>query len=309
MRRASILLLFFASTVLAQQRPIYDADDFVDPRTRGAAMFFSHLVVGAAANLADDYRPLLGNGPLYQWANSVYWSNFQVDFKHARAYTGAPPPVQLCACQPVQYFPTPPAPNATPAAPPPGSKESLQFARYVTLPSEIMLRYRLTWTRQNIDTTVRFPGVDTVADRLHGHEQTYGLDADTHFRVGRHDVWGSIVFARNSRSGTTDNRAQNELAYTSRFPAIDVGTVSLMPRFTVGGVSGRGATGLNVVNPQLDVSYYHHGTEANLHLVYSPLATRSGANGWQTRHQIALFADRALFSKVFTSGPAAAPRR
>ena len=302
--RHALLLLLFATTALAQQRPLYDADDFVDPRTRLGTMFFSHLVAGAGANLADDYRPLLGNGPFYQWANSVYWSNYQVDFKHARAYTGGPPPVQLCACQPVQYFPTPPAPNATPAAPPPGSKESLQFARYVTLPSEIMLRYRLTWSRQNIDTTVRYPGVDTVAERLHGREQTYGLESDTHFRLGRRDVWGTVFVARNSRTGTADNRAQNELAYTSRFPALTIGTVSLMPQFTVGGVSGRGAGGLNVVNPRLDVSYYHHGTEANLHLVYSPVATRSGANGWQTRHQIALFADRALFSKMFPS-----PRR
>jgi hypothetical protein len=300
MRRAFLLLLFLATAATAQQRPIYDADDFVDPRTRGAAMFFSHLVVGAAANLADDYRPVLGNGPFFQWANSVYWSGLQVDFKHARAYTGAPPPVQLCACQPVAYFPTPPAANAPPAAPPAGSKESLQFGRYVRWPwSDVMLRYRLTWTRQNIDTTVKYPGVDLAAPSLHGHEQSFGLDADTHFRIGRRDVWGTIVFARNSRSGTPDPRAQNELAYTSRFPAVDIGTVSLMPRFTVGGVSGRGATGLNVVNPQLDFSYYHHGTEANLHLIYSPLATRSGANGWQRRHQIALFADRALFAKMF----------
>jgi hypothetical protein len=303
MRRALLLLAFATTAAFAQQRPIYDTDDFVDSRTHRGALFVSHLVAGAGANLADDYRPVASNGPFYQWANSLYWSAYQLDLKYGRAYTGSSavvavpsPPVIISPAQPPVDIVPAPAAGTAPLAPSSSPKETMQFARYLASPSGAMLRCRLTWTRQRFDTDVIHPNSPLLV-RLHGHEQTYGLDTDTHLRLGRRDVWGSLAFARNSRSGTTDNRAQNELAYTSRFPAIDIGTVSLMPRFTVGGVSGRGATGLNVVNPRLDFSYYHHGTEANLHLVYSPLATRSGANGWQTRHQIALLADRALFAK------------
>ena len=300
MMRRALLLLLLAAPAVAQQRPIYDADDFVDPRTRGSVMFVSHLVGGAGANLVDDYRPTQRNGPFFEWANSVYWSSFQVDYKHSRAYTGAPP-LQVCACEPPVFFSSGPSNAAPPSSP----KETVQFASYLPGGWGTMLRYRVTLTNQNIDTTAQYPGGNSSLT-LHGHEQTFGLDADTHFRIGQRDVWGSLVFARNTRSGTADNRAQSELAYTSRFGAIDIGAISVMPRLTVGGVSGRGASGVNVVHPQLDFSYYHHGTQANLHLLYSPVTMRSGAKGWETRHQIALFADRILFAKFFTSAPTSA---
>lgn len=303
------VLALTATAALAQQRPIFDPDDFVDPRTRGAALFVSHLVLGGGANLVDDYRPLRENGPFLEVANSFYWSGFQIDHKHSRAYVGGAPPVAVCPCQPPLYFPTAPGPDATPAAPPQSSKETFQFARYLAWPhsgdSPVMLRYRLTLSRQRIDTDVKFLGTDVVASRLHGHEQTFGLDAETHVRIAGRDVWGSVVYSRNTRSGTADDRAQNEIAYTSRFPAVAIHDVLfLRPQFTVGGVSGRGAAGVNVVNPRLDVSWYHNATAANFHLVYSPLATRSGAGGWETHHQIALFADRALFVKMFRRGAA-----
>jgi hypothetical protein len=307
------VLALTATAAVAQQRSILDPDDFVDPRTRGVALFVSHLVLGGGANLVDDYRPLRDNGPFLEVANSFYWSGFQIDHKHSRVYT-ANPPVAVCPCQPPLYFPTAPGPDATPAAPPQSSKETFQFARYLAWPRggdpPVMLRYRLTLSRQRIDTTVRFLDTDVVASRLHGHEQSFGLDADTYFRIAGHDVWGSVVYSRNTRSGTADDRTQNELAYTSRFPAVAIHDVLfLRPQFTLGGVTGRGATGVNVVNPRLDVSWSPHAIGANFHLIYSPVATRSGAGGWETHHQIALLADRALFVKMFRrSAPQPAPK-
>jgi hypothetical protein len=298
------ILALAATTAAAQQRPIFDPDDFVDPRTRGAALFVSRLVLGGGANLVDDYRPLRRGGAFLEVANSFYWSGFQIDHKHSRVYDGSPPPVQACPCQPPIYFPTAPTADSTPAASPQSSKETLQFARYVAWPHSsadppVMLRYRLSWSRQKIDTVAKFLNTDVVASRLHGREQTFGLDADTHFRIGDRDVWGSLLYSRNARSGTTDDRAQNELAYTSRFPGLSIHGAFLLAQFTIGGVSGRGATGLNVVNPRFEVSWYHDATGANLHFVYRPQATRSGAGGWETHHQVALFADRALYAKMF----------
>lgn len=306
-RLCAILLALTATAAFAQLRPIHDTDDFVDPRTRGAALFVSHLVAGGGANLVDDYRPVRDNGPFYTVANSLYWSLFQLDYKHSRVYS-ATAPVAVCDCTPPLFFPTAPPANATPAAPPQSPKETLQLARYAAWPggggAPVMLRYRLTWTRQRIDTTVYFLDTDVPAFRLHGHEQTFGLDADTHFTAGGHDVWGSLFVSRNARSGTADDRAQNELAYTSRFPALAIrGVVFLRPQFTVGGVSGRGAAGINVVNPRLDVSWYHVASGVNVNLIYSPVATRSGAGGWEQRHQLALLADRALVVKSFRRQP------
>jgi hypothetical protein len=85
----------------------------------------------------------------------------------------------------------------------------------------------------------------------------------------------------------------------SRFPGRAVGPFLLRATLTVGGVSGRGASGLNIVNPAFEAFWHSRGTGANVHLVWSPLGARSGAEGWQTHDQIALFVDRALYVKLF----------
>jgi hypothetical protein len=150
----------------------------------------------------------------------------------------------------------------------------------------------LSWSRQPIKTILRdFSGNET---RLSGSEQSFGVHADTHLRLRGRDAFGELHFGRTKRSGTIRDRSQNELAYTSRFPAIPVRRVLFRPTLTVGGVSGRGATGLNVVNPAVEAFWHDTTTRMNFHLVYSPQATRSGAEGWRTTHQIAFFIDRAL---------------
>src|SRR4029077_16848936 len=102
-------------------------------------------------------------------------------------------------------------------------------------------------------------------------------------------------YARTVRSGTPDNRSQNELAYTHRFPVLPVKSVLFRATLTVGSVSGRGATGLNVVNPYFEAFWHHYSSQANLHLVWSPQATRSGTGGWEHHNQVALFVDRKLY--------------
>jgi len=156
----------------------------------------------------------------------------------------------------------------------------------------VMLRYRLTLSRQRIDTIVESFATGEIVSRLSGREQSFGLDADTYFRIGSHDVFGSLTYARTARSGTTDNRSQNELTYASRFPAVAFHKILVRTILTVGGVTGRGAAGLNIVNPAFEAFWHDPKTRMNLHLVWSPLAMRSGTEGWRTQHQIAVFADR-----------------
>src|SRR5204863_465954 len=135
------LACLFATAAAAQQRSIFDPDDFVDPGQHAGPVFTSRLVLGAARNLIDDYRPT-------------------------------------------------------------------------------------------------------------------GGDADTHFTIGGHDVSGSLFYARTSRSGTVDDRNQQELAYTARPPGWAVARILVRPTLTVAAVSSRGATGLNVVNPALELFWH-----------------------------------------------------
>ena len=299
----SLVVVFVGTGAFAQQRPIFDPDDAVDPRQRESTLFVSRLVLGGANGFNDDYRPLHQNTGFFSVANSLYWGHFQFDYKHSDVF-GSDSPVNVCFCngKPV-YFPTPPSPDAVPAAPPPGRKETAQFAWYHAVgggPAEppVMLRYRLSASWQPVETDVTAISTGEKS-RLSGRERSFGFDADTYFRIGGHDVWGSLLFARTARTGTTDNRAQNEFAYMSRFPGRAIGPLLLRATLTIGGVTSRGASGLNIVNPAFEAFWHHSGTDMNVHLVWSPLAARSGAEGWQTHHQIALFVDRALYVHLF----------
>ncbi|MDP9192076.1 MAG: hypothetical protein M3P06_10300 [Acidobacteriota bacterium] len=296
-------LLTVAAT--AQPSSIYDVDDFVVPRDRGGVVFISRIVVGGAFNFADRYRPLHQNVGFVSIANALYWRDFQFDYKHSevRGKESGPVVVHVCSgCDEPIYFPTPPSRDSTPAAPRPGSKDSLQFAWY-RRSGKTTLRHRATWTYQDVDTVVRSAATDRVLSRLSGNEQSFGLEADTLVRLGGRRIFGLVAFARTVGSGMPSNRARNELTYTSHFPAKSVGSLLLRGKLTVGRVSSQGGTALNVVNPVFEAYWQDRVTHTNIHLVWSPQVTNSGAEGWKTNHQLAVFVDRALFVKLFGRAP------
>lgn len=304
-RHAALLIaLLLALTATAQQRSIFDPDDFVDPAEHSGPAFASRIVLGVARNFIDDYRPLGEDAGFVLIANSFYRKNWQFDFKHAEVRgRNAPADVVRCNCVPPLYFPTPPPQDATPAAPPPGPKETLQTAFYLSIPRgsapPLTFRYRVSVSWQNLGTDVRSSTTGAVDEHRSGHEQSIGLEGDTRFLFRGHEWWGTLYYARTSRHGPVDDRKQQELAYTSRFPALVVREVFLRPTLTIGGVSDRGGTAVSVFNPALELFWHDYLTKTNIHLVWSPQSTRSGLDGWQTRHQIALFADRALYVKLF----------
>ncbi len=270
-------------------------------------VFASRLIVGGAAGFIDRFRPAHQSAHFLEVANSIYGPRFQFDYKHSDVRGDNPPPVVVCPCTPPIYFPTPPSDRSTPAAPPPGPRETLQFAFYRPTPSGSadappMLRYRFSWTRQPIATTVRFLNTDQIAAQLSGDEQTFGLDADIYRRLGGHNLRGSIFIARTLRSGTTDNRSQTEVTWMSRFPPLAYKQLLFRATLAVGGVSGRGATGLNVVNPAFEAFLHDYHTRANIHLVWNPQSTKSGIQGWRVRHQVALFVDRVLYLRILPAG-------
>jgi len=296
-----------ATSVAAQPRPIFDPDDAVDPRQHDGALFISRLALGGGANLTDDYRPLRNGGGFFQLANSFYWKQIQLDYKRSKIFDNDDKvELQRCGCQPPIDFPTPPSAGSTPLAPPQSSKDTLQFAFYYSVPGRaaeppVMLRVRLTGSRQNIDSVVRSFATQEVVERRSGREQSFGVNADIYFRVGPHNVWGEVFYARTAQSGMMANRSQSELAYMSRFPAVVAGPLILRALLTVGAVTNRGVTGLNIVNPAFEAFWHLQTSRANLHLVWSPQSTRSGTGGWETHQQLALFVDRALFVHLFGS--------
>lgn len=295
----AVLILWVAASAAAQPDPIFDPDDSVDPRQLSGPVFISRLVAGGAVNAIDAHRPLDQNTAFLHLANSVYWNRFQLDYKHSEVF-GEQPRWQTCGCSPPIYFPTPPSSDSTPNAPPPGRKETVQFGWYretktLSNGTPIMLRYRLSWSVQPIDTEVTSFVTGETAARFSGREQSFGLDADTHIRIRGRDVWGSLSYARTRRSGTLEDRGQNEFEYTNRFPAIPYKNLHLRATVTVGAVSGRGASGINVLSSAFEGLWYHRRSSASLHVVWNPQLTRSGEKGWTTTSQLAVFVDRKVY--------------
>ena len=302
MRALAWAILTLAATVVSAQIRLIDPDDFVDPRQHPAPLFISRLAAGVARSAADDGRPLRQDIGFLHLANSLYWSHFQLDYKHSELRgenVNGPAHVQVCPCEPPVFFPTSRDPL-------PGTWDTLQGGWYRSQRGDpagppVMLRTRLSISREQIDTIATYLDTGNVALRLHGHEQSIGLDADTYFRIAGHGVAGSLIIARTTRSGTPDDGSRSEIAYVSRPPARAIGNVLVRATLTVGGITGSGVRGLNVINPALEAFLHEWSTGANLHLIWSPLATRDGTKGWVTHHQILLSVDRAIFVKLLAS--------
>jgi len=298
MRATLIAALLLPAVCASAQQSIFDPDDFIDPRQRTVAVFASRLIVGGGWNLIDGYRPLHQNGLLIHVANSFYWKTFELDYKHTQveAKNDGPAHVLMCPCNPTVYIPNSPPDDAPPAAPLPAPRETLQFAHYYEQRSggaamPIMLRVRLSWSRQKADAIVT--SIETGhKERRSGHDQTFTLDTDTHFRIRDHDIFGTVFVARTMFSGPTQHRLQNDIVYVSRPSGVELPRrILLRGTFAVGGITGRGGTALNLLNPAAEAFWHSRKTDANLHVVWSAQRTRSRALGWETHHQIAAYID------------------
>jgi hypothetical protein len=294
--RAAALLVLAASA--AAQRPVWEPDDFIDPGIRTGTVFISRVAAGRVWNPTDRYRPFNGDAGVVLLTNSVYRGNVQFDYVHTETLAEDAPAVQRCDCPGRVYFPTPPPAGAAPAALPAGRSDALKLAFYRTSSDGAVYRYQFRWKRQPIDTEVTSPATRQVVERRSGRDQSFVLDADTRIRIRGRNLWGSLYVARASRSGTPYDQAQHEFGYVSRFSGFRARSVLFLPKLTIGAISGRGATGLNVINPSIEAFWRHRASKVNVHVVWSPQATRSG-EGWNANHEIAVFADRTLLLHVF----------
>jgi hypothetical protein len=296
----AVLSLLSSLALGAQQLDIYDPDDFVDPhRLRGRAIFISRLVAGVSRGYLDQYRPARQDVRFVHLANSLYWSGFQFDYKHAevRGQNGSPPKDEPCCCGSMLSVALDCRPvhsdvAGTPAsapAPAPGTKDLLQFSWYQTAGSRVSIRYRLVRARQYAlpETAAHVPG-------LEDHDDTSSAQIDVGVRTGARTLFAAIGYTELTRHSTLDGGKQKTLTLAVFLPLMRVGPAVLIPRIQIGRITGAGPAH-GVVNPSLDLSWTIPHTDASLHLIYSPAF---GNLGTETRvnHQVAIYADRALLA-------------
>jgi len=309
-RSAAMLLVLLAAMTASAQRTLFDPDDFLDPReTAGRPVFISRLVLGAASNMSGDgFQPLGENVGYLHLANSFSWRSVQFDYKRSqlRAEDGAPAVLEYDFRQ-ERFRQTR---NATPR-----SKDTLQAAWYWPMPAgggvPVMLRSRVTFATQPVETELV---EDVPVARVSGRARTYALETDTWFRIAGRDVFGSLAISETrtrTNTGVLGERRERTLSYTNRFPSLAIRRARILvrPTLTVGGITNRGGSAVNLVNPSIEIFRPFTGSGANLHVIYSPQWIATG-DRWRATHQVAVLIDRALFVKIFQrrSGDARPPR-
>ena len=176
-RAAAVVVALLIAVTASAQRPLFDPDDFLDPRTTGGRpVFISHLVIGAASNMAGDgFRPLGENIGYVHFANSFSWRSVQFDYKRSQMKAEDGEAAEWDVFR-----------NEGPVLTRPGtpkSKDTLNAAWYWPVPGgggvPVMLRSRVTFTTQPIRTDV----IDDETQPVSGHERTFALDTDTWFRI------------------------------------------------------------------------------------------------------------------------------
>jgi hypothetical protein len=320
MRRLFYIAAFLVAGSAFAQTEIFDTDDFVDPSDLdGRALFISRASIGAAAGYGDQYQPLHQTMGFLHISNTFYWHGLQATYKHTEIRGSddwsqrsqsppsivppAPPPVPIGSVPGLhpagrETFGGGTSGTSTDAtdAPLPAPKDSLQLSWYHAFgPSAPMLRYRLTGGRRHVEPS---QGRRNAEDE----DYYYRLEVQTMIRLGGKSIFGDVNVSTITQRGTrTDSRGiplksqQNAFTYSAHLPLLRVGRALVAPTMTVGHVTGGAA--ISVANPSVEF-VWSRGADINFHVTYSPYLRNVG-NGWTTRNQIALFADRALFVKVF----------
>jgi hypothetical protein len=271
-RIAAVLVAFLTAVTASAQRPLFDPDDFLDPRsTGGRPVLISRLVVGAGSNLTGDgFRPLGKNTGYVHLATSFSWRSVQFDYKRSQIQDqdgnaarwelprendgenggGEFTPFKRARnATPksdggVILVPSPPPPlqqtrNATPK-----SKDTLNAAFYWPVPAgggiPVMLRSRVTFSTQPIETDLI--AFNQPTRHLSGRERTFALDTDTWFRIAGHDVYGSLAFSQTrTKTQTPDiddfetpgDRDERAITYTNRFPSLSLDKAKIVIRPTL----------------------------------------------------------------------------
>lgn len=300
-RTAAVLFAFFTAVTAFAQRPL-DLDDFLDPRaTGGRPVLISRLVVGGGSNMnGDGFRPLGENIGYVHLATSFSWRSVQFDYKRSqmKAEDGNAGRIEFS-----QIERGPLVLVGSPRYPTPKSKDTLNAAFYWPVPASggipVMLRSRVTYSNQPVEVDVI---LNQESRHASGRERTFAIDTDTWFRIAGHDVFGSLAV---SGTKTTSDREERVLTYTNRFPSLPLNRARILirPTLTVGGISNRAGSAVNLVNPAIEIFRPFPRTGANLHVIYSPQWTVAnvvnGGERWKATHQVVVLIDRALFVKIF----------
>jgi len=292
-RVLAIVTLFLACSAAAQEFDIFDLNDFIDPRDRGAVFRPEGWGVTNGGNPFGIIRAYTGGVADYQWRNlptdtnvtflhltgSQYWSNKQVNVKLTSF--GGPEGANL-----------------------PRLRGTFQFGYYLTTeqpadekgvrPPPVAVRYLVTYSIERNST-----GDPARSDALQNVNHEFGLEADVQIALpqltenGPRSVTGSFVFVRRSLG---DGNTIDRLTYVHREKEVQLRTVNIATDIGVGGERDPDGWHWGAIRPMFLCTIPIPAMRSNINLTYAP--TWVPRTGRRLHHEFALFLDATLFSKL-----------
>lgn len=288
MRRllAAALLLLGASGAGAQEFDIFELNDFVDPRLRGAEyasggirttapgdpFLVSRLSLGAVRDYYWRTSPTDANLAVAHSATSYYWGGNQLNFKWTHLRTGDDDAFV------------------------PKNRGTVQFARYTAheMPLDVEGKPMIAVSRYLVALAVE-ESPDALEDLAGHRSMNYELGAQLDVRLPLTDVLGTVSYVKRF-AGV--GQSTERFAYVLHTAGRSYRKANFEMNVAVG-AQKTASWRWGDIRPTAHMRLPLDKVGTIVHLAYAPTISFEG--GFETRHEVALFVDRAIFARVFAA--------
>ncbi len=288
MRPLALLLLVLATGAAgAQEFDIFELSDFVDPRVRGAAFapdgwrtaqsgnpfLVSRISLGAISDYYWRTTPTGANVGVLHKTTSLYWGANQLNLKLTHLKTR----------NENALLPT--------------NRGVIQFARYTARPDRsaqakdgppavIVSRYLFGMAMEESPD---------VLENSEGHRaMNYELAAELDVRLPLTDFLGTVSYVKRFAG---EGQSTERVAYVYHTGHREYRQVAVDMNLAVGAEKTNGWR-WGDVRPIVHLRVPIDKVGTVLHAAYAPTVSFEG--GFEVRHEVALFLDRAIFARVFS---------
>jgi hypothetical protein len=301
--RVAAAVVFCAAAVHAQELDLFDPNDFIDPRERGAVFKDSGFGTSEPGDAFTLTRAYAGRVSDYQWRNTP--TNADLSFAHLttnfyrgdkqlnlkltvlEGNTEARVPAYRGTIQFGQYFVT----SERNAGASKGDSDLRMSGRWlVTLAAEENTLTPQPQLRANAEFGAGASSSDPD-DPTFLYE--FGFEVDGYLRYRRAGVVGSIVWMRRK---VAENQVIDRLTYVYRLPERPVGNVRLNASLGFGGERNDGWQ-WGATRALLVASYDIERLNGSVNLAYGPTVV-PGARHRNVYHELAVYVDSTLLARL-----------
>jgi hypothetical protein len=276
-----IPLFLLAASAVAQEFDIFDPNDFLDPRVRGASFNTTGLGLSKEGDTFSSIRAYSGRVTDYQWRNQptdidltflhLAGSIYRGDKQFSLKFTGFDPD------QGAEQLPR--------------YRTTAQFGYYFATQSTVPGREDSQRVSGRLLFNYTFEDAATTSSGVRQHAHEYGVEADAYVRLGPVPVMGSLVWTRRA-AGESDT--SDRVSYLYRPPNLRFHHLNLKAVLGVGAEHSQswhmGALrGVFTAGYELPWDFTFNASYAPAYL--------PGLPNRRTYHELAIYVDRTILAR------------